>query len=92
MLESKRVDYVAYEEQPGIAILSRMSTTQDQLKMLPMNISSEGIYLAIGKNSACNKPEIIEPIQKALRELNKSKTMEKMVQEAQTQWKTEQIK
>ncbi len=92
MLESKRVDYVAYEEQPGIAILNGMGSVAKHLKMLPMDISSEGIYLSVAKKSACNKPEVIEPIQKALRELNKTQTMEKLVQEAQAQWKAESIK
>lgn len=89
MLQSKRVDYVAYEEQPGIAILSHMNLVENQLKMLPLEISREGMYFAIAKKSPCNKPEIIERMQKALRELNKSKIMDKLVQEAQTQWKNE---
>jgi len=50
-----RTDYVLYERYPGQALAETLGM-QDDLLVLDPPISSEGLYLTLSHNSACNEP------------------------------------
>lgn len=50
-----RTDYVLYERYPGQALAETLGM-QDDLLVLDPPISSEGLYLTLSHNSACNDP------------------------------------
>lgn len=87
MLASQRVDYVSYEEQPGIAISQTMDINTNNLQMLPYLISSEGIYIAISKHSKCNSPELKRKLEQGMQQLAQERIMEKLIMSAQEEWR-----
>ena len=84
MLADQRIDYIAYEEQPGIAILNTMGIAD--LTMLPFIVSTEGIYLGISKISECNTQEIKEKISRAIKAMQEKKLMQGFINNAQKLW------
>lgn len=68
MLDAGRADYVLYERSPGMAYVQHMDL-EYKVKAVEPSIGSEGLFLAMSKQSACNTPEIKHRIATALREL-----------------------
>ncbi|MFY9179267.1 MAG: transporter substrate-binding domain-containing protein [Venatoribacter sp.] len=86
MLDAGRIDFVAYEEQPGIAILNIMEIVPEHLEMLPYLISSEDVYLALAKNSPCNTAEVKQQLQELLVKAKESNVIDAMLERAQQRW------
>ncbi len=63
-----RTDYVLYELYPGLALAESLGMV-DELKALEPPISSEGLYLALSRKSACNEPGLRGQLEKKMTEL-----------------------
>lgn len=68
MLDAGRADYVLYERSPGLAYIDNLEMT-DQVVSVEPAISSEGLFLALSKNSACNTEALKQRINDALKEM-----------------------
>lgn len=86
MLADRRIDYIAYEEQPGQAILSTMDIPA--LTMLPMEVSAEGVFLGLAKASPCNTPELKEQLSRAITQAIADKKMDLFIQQAHRKWQS----
>ncbi|MFG0399136.1 substrate-binding periplasmic protein [Pseudomonas sp. zjy_11] len=76
-LMHKRSDYVVYEQYPGMA-LARTLGIAATVQVLQPPVSSEGLYLAISRESPCNRPSLREAL---------AREMAKIVDEAMPeQW------
>lgn len=84
MLMGKRVDYVVYEGQPGIAYMHKLHT--GELLALPEPVSREPLYLTLSHKSACNTPELRQRLQEALRTAAREGWMAPLLEQAQQQW------
>ncbi|MEZ0198454.1 substrate-binding periplasmic protein, partial [Pseudomonas qingdaonensis] len=60
-LMHKRSDYVVYEQYPGMA-LARTLGIAATVQVLQPPVSSEGLYLAISRESPCNRPPLREAL------------------------------
>lgn len=88
-LQLKRNDYVIYEQYPGMA-LARTQGMEDELKVLEPPISSEGLYLAMSRDSPCNRPELREQLAQKMREIVAGPLPEQWVTENLERWKAQQ--
>ena len=68
MLRLKRVDYVLYEENPGLSYAYQMGIAEDIVHLTPP-ISSEGLYLAISHKSKCNTGKLRGAMAKIIGEM-----------------------
>ena len=68
MLQLKRVNYVLYEENPGLSYANQMGVAEDIIHLSPP-ISSEGLYLAISHKSKCNTGELRGALAKVIGEM-----------------------
>jgi polar amino acid transport system substrate-binding protein len=85
MLAVGRVDYVIYEEDPGIAFASMLK--YKDFTTSKVSVSNEGLYLTMSHLSPCNTAEIRGRIAKALYKLNQGKTMEGLVASNIERWR-----
>lgn len=84
MVNTQRVDYMLYEELPGQTYINFWGG--DNLKMLPIILSTEGIHMALSKNALCNTPELRQKLTQALKRSIQENWIESFVAEAQQQW------
>lgn len=68
MLQRQRVDYMLYEENPGI-VYSRQLSMTDDVRSLQSEISSEDLYLAVSHDSPCNTGKLRDALARVVREL-----------------------
>ena len=85
MLESKRVDYFIYEEQPGLAYIDQFQTKN--LVLLPYVISSEPLYLALSKRSPCNTEALKQQLSQALQQAAQNHWAEHSLEAARMLWR-----
>lgn len=85
MLAVGRVDYVIYEEDPGIAFAGMLK--YNDFTTSKIAVSNEGLYLTMPHLSPCNTPEMRGRIAKALYKLNQGKTMDAMVTTNIERWR-----
>lgn len=85
MLAVGRVDYVIYEEDPGIAFAGMLK--YDDFTTSKISVSNEGLHLTMSHLSACNTPEVRGRIATALYKLNQGKTMDGFVAANIERWR-----
>ncbi|MET1080089.1 MAG: transporter substrate-binding domain-containing protein [Pseudomonas sp.] len=84
-----RTDYVLYERYPGVALAETLSMTNDLLALDPP-ISSEGLYLTLSHNSACNEPWLRGQLAKKMTELSAAGVPESLLARNLERWKEQQ--
>lgn len=77
MLQLGRVDYLIYEEDPGLAYIAKL----DIAGLAPVypQVSNESLYLTLSHKSPCNTAEVRASIAKAMYKLARQNVMKKMV-------------
>ncbi|UVE19262.1 transporter substrate-binding domain-containing protein [Pseudomonas sp. LS44] len=85
-----RTDYVLYERYPGLAVADTLGLRGD-LEALDPPISSEGLYLALSHNSACNDAWLRGQLAKKMTELTAAGMPETLLQRNLERWKAQQL-
>jgi polar amino acid transport system substrate-binding protein len=85
-----RTDYVLYERYPGVALANTQGML-DSLETLEPPISSEGLYLTLSHNSACNDPWLRGQLAKKMTELTAAGLPESLLQRNLERWKAQQL-
>lgn len=85
-----RTDYVLYERYPGVAVAETLGMLAD-LEILDPPISSEGLYLTLSHDSACNEPWLRGQLAKKMTELTAAGLPETLLQRNLERWKTQQL-
>ncbi|MHA6493710.1 substrate-binding periplasmic protein [Pseudomonas borbori] len=86
----KRTDYVLYERYPGLALAETLGL-EGQLEVLEPPISSEGLYLTLSHNSACNDPWLRGQLARKMAELAADGMPELWLQRNLARWKEQQV-
>jgi len=86
-----RTDYVLYERYPGQALAESLGM-QDDLLVLDPPISSEGLYLTLSHNSACNDAWLRGALAKKMNEAIVSGLPDAMLQRNLQRWADQQLK
>jgi polar amino acid transport system substrate-binding protein len=84
-----RTDYVIYERYPGVALANTQGMLES-LETLEPPISSEGLYLTLSHNSACNDPWLRGQLAKKMTELTAAGLPESLLQRNLERWKAQQ--
>ncbi|WP_313294931.1 substrate-binding periplasmic protein [Pseudomonas sp.] len=82
----KRNDYLIYEQYPGMALV-RTQGWQAQLQVLEPAVASEGLYLAMSRESPCNTPELREQLARKMKELAAGPMPERLVEQHLERWR-----
>ena len=85
-----RTDYVLYERYPGQALADSLGM-QDDLLVLAPPISSEGLYLTLSHNSACNDAWLRGMLAKKMNEAVASGLPDALLQRNLQRWKDQQL-
>ena len=85
-----RTDYVLYERYPGQALADSLGM-QDDLLVLDPPISSEGLYLTLSHNSACNDAWLRGMLAKKMNEAVASGLPDDLLQRNLQRWKDQQL-
>lgn len=85
-----RTEYVLYERYPGVALAATLGLQED-LQALEPPISSEGLFLTLSHNSACNDPWLRGQLAKKMTELTASGLPETLLQSNLQRWKAQQL-
>jgi polar amino acid transport system substrate-binding protein len=85
-----RTDYVLYERYPGQALADSLGM-QDNLLVLDPPISSEGLYLTLSHNSACNDAWLRGMLAKKMTEVVASDMPDVLLQRNLQRWKDQQL-
>lgn len=86
----KRSDYVIYEHYPGLAVADTLGMADD-LQPLEPPVSSEGLYLTVAHNSACNDPWLRGQLAKKMTELTAAGVPQRLLQDNLARWKAQQL-
>ncbi|MBS7661187.1 transporter substrate-binding domain-containing protein [Pseudomonas lalucatii] len=84
------VDYVLHEREPADALAHTLGLQDDLLALQPA-IRSEGLYLALSHNSACNDPWLRGQLAKKMTELTAAGVPEALLQRNVQRWKAQQL-
>ena len=90
MLNLSRAQYLIYEEDPGLAYVSKLN--MKDLKTMPTAVANENLYLTMSYKSPCNTPDMRGRISKALYNLDKQGLMNKLVASHIQLWRKQQSK
>lgn len=85
-----RTDYVIYEHYPGLALAETLGMEND-LEVLDPPVSSEGLYLTLSHNSACNEPWLRGQLARKMTELVAAGLPEQLLQRSLDLWKAQQM-
>ncbi|MBB1519459.1 substrate-binding periplasmic protein [Aquipseudomonas guryensis] len=85
-----RTEYVLYERYPGVALANTLGLMED-LQALEPPISSEGLFLTLSHNSACNDPWLRGQLAKKMTELTATGLPETLLQRNLERWKVQQL-
>lgn len=85
-----RTDYVIYERYPGLALAETLGM-EDDLEILEPAISSEGLFLTLSHNSACNDPWLRGQLARKMTELVAAGLPEQLLQRNLELWKAQQM-
>ncbi|MDO9618885.1 MAG: transporter substrate-binding domain-containing protein [Pseudomonas sp.] len=85
-----RTDYVLYERYPGQALADSLGMQGDLLVLDPP-ISSEGLYLTLSHNSACNDAWLRGMLAKKMNEAIASGLPDDLLQRNLQRWKDQQL-
>lgn len=78
VLHAGRVDYLVYEEDPGLAYAAKMEITD--LRTVSPAISNESLYVTLSHKSPCNTGEFRGRVSRALYTLHKQGVMNKLIE------------
>ncbi|WP_437880386.1 substrate-binding periplasmic protein [Pseudomonas sp. LRF_L74] len=81
-----RTDYVVYERYPGVAVAETLGLLGD-LQALDVPVSSEGLFLGLSHDSACNDPWLRGQLAKKMTELAASGLPETLLQRNLALWR-----
>lgn len=84
------IDYLVHEREPAF-VQAHALGLQDQLLALNPPIASEGLYLALSHNSACNDPWLRGQLAKKMTELAATDLPETWLQRNFLRWKEQQL-
>lgn len=84
-----RTDYLLYERHSGQALVEPQGML-DSLEALEPPVSSEGLYLGLSHNSACNDPWLRGQLAKKMTELTATGVPESLLQRNLQRWKAQQ--
>lgn len=85
MLAQGRVDYVLYEEYPGLAYASELDL-EYVIEQIEPPISSEGLYLTISRRSPCNTEALRTELARIMAELVADGTAERALNDGLETW------
>ncbi|MBM7062191.1 transporter substrate-binding domain-containing protein [Pseudomonas sp. UL073] len=85
-----RTEYVLYEHYPGVALADTLGLIGD-IEALEPPISSEGLYLTLSHNSACNDAWLRGQLAKKMTELTAAGVPEAILQRNLERWKNQQL-
>ncbi|HET8904483.1 MAG TPA: transporter substrate-binding domain-containing protein [Saccharospirillum sp.] len=85
MLAQGRVDYVLYEEYPGLAYASELDL-EYVIEQIEPPISSEGLYLTISRRSPCNTEALRNELARIMAELVADGTTERALNGGLETW------
>jgi polar amino acid transport system substrate-binding protein len=85
MLNMGRVNYLVYEEDPGLAYAAKMNILN--LKTMSTPISNEDLYLTISHKSACNTGEMRGLLSKTMYKLAKQNEMKELIDANIQRWR-----
>ncbi len=88
MLLLERSEYVVYEQYPGLALARKMNIA-DQLEVLSPPVSSEGLFLTLSHDSACNEPWLRGQLAKKMTELTAAGLPQSLLQSNLERWEQE---
>ena len=86
ILQLGRVDYLVYEEDPGLAYIAKFSIP-GLAPVIPA-VSNESLYLTLSHKSPCNTSEIRAALAKAMYSLAKQGVMKTMVEANIQLWRS----
>lgn len=86
----ERTDYVLYERYPGLVLADTLGMADDLVALEPP-ISSEGLYLTLSHNSACNDPWLRGQLAKKMTELVAAGVPGALLQNNLERWKALQL-
>lgn len=85
MLELSHVNYLIYEEAPGLAYVARLNTPG--LKVMQTPVTNEQLYLTVSHKSACNTGELRGLLAKAMYKFLKQDDMKQMIDANIERWR-----
>lgn len=85
MLEVSRVNYLIYEEAPGLAYIARMNIAGLQQMSVP--ISNESLFLTLSHASPCNTGAMRGMLARAVYKLTKQNVMDELVRKNIELWR-----
>ncbi|CAM3837507.1 Extracellular solute-binding protein [Pseudomonas reidholzensis] len=85
----KRNDYVIFERYPGMA-LARTLGVEKGLQVLQPPVSSEGLYLALSHDAACNQPALRAQLEEKMKEVVSGELPEQWVKHNLELWNSQQ--
>jgi polar amino acid transport system substrate-binding protein len=85
MLDLGRVQYLIYEEDPGLAYAARMNI--QNLKTMAASVTNENLYLTVSHRSPCNTGEIRGQLSQLMYKLAKQNVMKDLVEANIQRWR-----
>ncbi len=85
MLDLGRVQYLIYEEDPGLAYAARLNI-QD-VKTMPVAVTNENLYLTVSHKSACNTGELRGQLSQLMYKYAKQNVMKDLVDANIQRWR-----
>jgi polar amino acid transport system substrate-binding protein len=85
MLNLGRVNYLIYEEDPGLAYAAKMNI--QSLKTMATSVTNEDLYLTISHKSPCNTGEIRGQLSKIMYKLAKQNVMKDLIDANIQRWR-----
>lgn len=90
VLQAGRVDYLLYEEDPGLAYVAKLEITG--LRTLSPALTNENLHLTMSHKSACNTGELRGRISRALHLFDKQGVMNKLIENNIQLWRKQATK
>jgi len=84
-----RTDYVLYEQYPGLAVAGTQGL-EEHLQILEPPISSEGLYLTLSHNSACNNAWLRGQLAVKMNQALQAGLPEQLLQRNLLRWQSQQ--
>ncbi len=88
MLSAGRVDYLIYEENPGLANAKRLGI--ENITALPTEVTHQDLFLTVSQKSPCNSVKLKADISAILQKFTNEKRMQSYLIKALAQWTAEQ--
>jgi len=85
MLDLGRVQYLIYEEDPGLAYAARLNV--QNVKTLPVAVTNESLYLTVSHKSSCNTGELRGQLSQLMYKYAKQNMMKDLVDANIQRWR-----